>query len=31
MIYDLLASPVSWQGFRKSVVITEAALSTQIF
>jgi len=30
MIYDILDSPVSWQGFRNSVVITEAALSTQM-
>ena len=31
MIYDILVSPVSWQGFRNSVVIAEAALSTQMF
>ena len=31
MIYDILVSPVSWQGFHNSVVIAEAALSTQMF
>ena len=29
--YDLLASPVSWKGFRNSVAIAESVLSTQVF